>query len=87
MIENTKLYILILVWMTLIFIQGHSCMRNQKLQFTVDVDEIQYVAITCWVVEADANNLLFCASAIQGRELCWCDFMKYMFYIILCHDT
>ena len=27
-IGNTKLCILISVWMTLIFIQGHSCMRN-----------------------------------------------------------
>ena len=31
-IETTKLYILISVWITVIFIQDHSCMRNQKLQ-------------------------------------------------------
>ena len=31
MIEAIKLYILISVWMILTFIQGHSCMRNQKL--------------------------------------------------------
>ena len=31
MIKTTALYILIPVWMTLAFIQGHSCMRNQKL--------------------------------------------------------
>ena len=31
MIEATKLYILKSVWMTLTFIQGHSCMKNQKL--------------------------------------------------------
>ena len=30
MIETTKFYILILVWMTLVFIQGHSYMRTQK---------------------------------------------------------
>ena len=30
-IETTKLYIFISVWMVLIFIQCHSCMRNQKL--------------------------------------------------------
>ena len=31
MIGNTKLYILVTVWMALNFIQGHSFMRNQKL--------------------------------------------------------
>ena len=33
MIETTKLYIMILVWVILTFIQGHSCMtmRNLKL--------------------------------------------------------
>ena len=31
-IETTKLYILILVWMTLTFSQGHSCRRNWKCQ-------------------------------------------------------
>ena len=30
-IETTKLYTLIPVWMTMMFIQGYSCMRNQKL--------------------------------------------------------
>ena len=30
-IETTMLYISISVWMTLIFIQGNCCMRNQKL--------------------------------------------------------
>ena len=28
MIETTKLYIFILIWMTLTFIQGHSCMKK-----------------------------------------------------------
>ena len=31
MIETTKLYILISVWMALTFVQGHNCMRNQNL--------------------------------------------------------
>ena len=31
MIKTTKLYILISVWITLTFIHGHSCIRNQKL--------------------------------------------------------
>ena len=41
---NTKLYIFISVWMTLTFIQCHSCMRNKKLRcpfsqnFLMDLD-------------------------------------------------
>ena len=31
MIGAAKLYILILVWMTFTFIQGHNCMKNQQL--------------------------------------------------------
>ena len=55
MIETTKLYIL----MTLAFIQGQSCMSNQKLclfspNLGIDLDEIQYVATTCWSFEANA---------------------------------
>ena len=29
---------------------------------------------------------LFCASNIQGRELCWRDFMKYTFGTLTCLD-
>ena len=29
---------------------------------------------------------LFCTSTIQGREICWCEFVKYMIYIVLCRD-
>ena len=31
MIETTNLYIVISVWMTLTFIQGHICMRNKNI--------------------------------------------------------
>ena len=30
---------------------------------------------------------LFCTSNIQGRELCWHDFMTYMFNIVMYRDT
>ena len=30
---------------------------------------------------------LFCTSNMQGRELCWHDFMKYVFNIVMCQDT
>ena len=64
MIETTKHYDLISVWMTLTFIQGNSCMRKQKLlcpfswKFYSDLDEIQSVATTCWFVEAHAAFIL-----------------------------
>ena len=31
MIETTELYIFISLWMTLTIVQGHSCIRNEKL--------------------------------------------------------
>ena len=64
MVETTRLYILIFVWMTLTFIQGHSYMRNKKFcvhflgNFGVNLDEIQYVATTCWFVETHVKFIL-----------------------------
>ena len=57
MIGTAKLNILITVWMTMTFIHGHSCMRNQKLlcpflgKFAVGMDDIQYVVTTCWLLK------------------------------------
>ena len=53
MIEITKLNILIPVWLTLSFIQGHSCMINQNFPnpFSINLERILYVATTCWFVE------------------------------------
>ena len=31
--------------------------------------------------------LFFCRCVIQGIELCWYDFMKYTFYIVMCQDS
>ena len=30
---------------------------------------------------------LVCRSNTQGRELCWHDFIRYMFNIVMCQDT
>ena len=30
---------------------------------------------------------MFCANDIQGRKLCWHDFIKYTYNIIMCQDT
>ena len=51
---------------------GDLFLRN----FIFDLDEIKYAATTCWFVEAHAKFMLW--SNIQGREVCWCDFIKYM---------
>ena len=66
--------------MTLIFIQGQKLCEKSKTsvpvfsQISVYLDEIQYVAMTCWFVEGHAN--LFCKIDIQGRDLCLYDFLK-----------
>ena len=40
---------------------------------SIDVDEIQYVAT---FVETHAKFM--CTNNVQGRELCWHDFMEYV---------
>ena len=79
MIETIELYTLILVWMILTFIEGHSCMTNQSLwcyllaNLSIGLDKIQCVATTCCFVEGHAKIIVhkfLCTSTIQGRELC-----------------
>ena len=91
LIEATKLYILTSVWMSLTFIQGGSCMKNPDLlcpfsgEFRFWFGWSSVYATTCWFVEVLAN--FFCTNNVQGRELCWCDFIKYTFNNVMCHDT
>ena len=64
MVETTKLYILISVWMTLIFIHGFSLWETKNFgvhfltNFMVGLDENQFVATTCCFVEAHAKFIL-----------------------------
>ena len=58
MIETTRLYILISVWMILTFIQGHSCMRHFLRNLIIYLDENQSVATTCWFAEAHDKCIL-----------------------------
>ena len=77
--------------MTLTYIQDHSSMRNQNCSvhflrnIIVNLDIIQYVTITCWFVGACARCV--CTSTVQGREVCWCDLIKYMISIVLYLDS
>ena len=54
--KTTTPYILISVWITLTFIQGHSRIRNQKFgvhfltKFGINSDSIRYVAKACLVL-------------------------------------
>ena len=66
MIRITKLYILILVWITWISIQGHTVVRDNKnfgvhflRNFAVDLEEIQNTATSCCFVEAHAKCILY----------------------------
>ena len=66
MIRRTKLYILIIIWITLTFTEGQNCMRKKTCSasvhflrnFEVDSDEIWYAATTCWFVEAHAKLIM-----------------------------
>ena len=65
MFKTTKLYSLILHWVTFTFIRGHSCIKNKKnfgvyflANLSIDLDEIRYVATTRWFVEAHAKFIV-----------------------------
>ena len=84
MIRISKLYILVSVWMSLTFIQGHSCMRNQKLVCPFS----QKLLLLIWmkfsllpqpIALLKLMLYLFCTSNIQERVLCWCDLINYKY--------
>ena len=52
----------------------------------MDLDEIQDVAATCWLLKLMLFSFFFCTATTQERELCWCNFMKYMINIVLHPD-
>ena len=59
-IETTKLYILIPVWVISTCIQGHSCKNNHfcayfLTDFQNELDEIQSFATTCWFAGTHAT--------------------------------
>ena len=91
MIKTTRLSILLSVWMTLTFTQGHSCMRNKK--FVVHFSEIsQLIRIKFSMLPQPVGLLkpllnLFCTDDIEGREFCWHEFIKHNFNMVLCRDT
>ena len=62
MIDTTRLYIFISGWMTLTFIQSHSCMKNETnfgvhflANLIIHLGEIESVVLTCWFVEIHAK--------------------------------
>ena len=80
MIEITKLYIFILVWMTLTFIQGHSYIRNQKLWCPFS-HKFKYIFVwnsvcfhnllVCWFVEAHTKFVLHKLYSSERILLMW----------------
>ena len=78
MIETTKLFILISVWMTMTFIQGHTCVRKTLVSFFFILTEVLHSTgwMKCSMLAQVVGLLklmlsLFYASSIPGRELCW----------------
>ena len=92
MIETFTLYILISVWMFLTFIQGHSCMKSNKNSVSTFLENYLLIWMKSSVLSQPVGLLkfmlnLFCTNDIHGRELCWGDFMKCVFNILLCRHT
>ena len=63
--------------MTLTFIQSHTCIRNKNkakkkkpstvhflVNVNIDLEKFQYVATTCWFVEAHAKFII-CTNDIE----------------------
>ena len=60
--ETAMLYVLISVWMTLTFVQGHSSSKKFEVHvlanLSIYLDKFQYAAITCSFVKAHGKFIL-----------------------------
>ena len=90
-LEITKLYILVSVWIALTFMQGFSC-EKLKTSVAIFLEILQLIwfqfgmlSQTAGLMKLKLNSV--CTRNIQGRELCWRDFMKYTFNLVLCWGT
>ena len=77
MIEIATLYILMPVWMSLTFVHGHSCMRNQKLLWPYYHKCLYRFGWKFSLLPQPVSLLtlvpnLFCAIHIPGREFFLC---------------
>ena len=74
---------------TLVFIQGHSCIRNWKLvSIFFKILHLIRMKFSMWPQPLSLLKLmlnLFCTKNVQGRKLCWCDFYKIT--TVLCWHT
>ena len=71
---DTKLYIFMLVWMTLTFIQGNSCFEETETWVSVFSESLLLIWIKFCMLPQPVGLLKlmlnsFCASNSQGREL------------------
>ena len=90
MIGATKLLILISVWMTLIFTQVTVVWEKKWVSIFSEISQLIWMKFSKMLQPVGVLKLmlnLFCRSNIQGRELCWYDFIKHMINIALCQDT
>ena len=53
--------------------------------FTVDLEDIHFVAQPVGLLKLLLKFV--CTSTVQGRELCWHDFVTYTTNIVQCQDT
>ena len=78
--------------MILTFIQGHSCIINEKNWCPFSQKFLSGFGCNLWcchslLVLLKLIQNLVCSSSIQGREHCWQYFIKYMISIVLSPGT
>ena len=81
MIRTTRLYILMSVWITLIFIQITSVSIFSEISWSI---WMKFCKLPQPVVLLKLVLNLLCRSNVQGRELCRHDFRKGTVNIVLC---
>ena len=91
--RQLKLYILIPVWMTWTFIQGHSCLRNQKLLYPfshIFLHWFGWNSVCCYnlMVSWLSCYVYSIWLIFKGENSTYkCDFINHIVNINLCLDT
>ena len=99
LVESTKLYIFISVWMALTFIQGHICMGNQKLHspFCRKFKYLFGCSSVCWhdlLLFKSSCYFFFCVLfcfveglICKGENSADVKFIKFVLNIVMRQDT
>ena len=90
-IKTAQLYMLISVWMTVTFTQSTvTVVWDIKNSIFSEMSRSIWLKFSMLLHPVGLLKLmlnLLCTSNIQGIKLCWRDFIKSMFNVVLCQDT